>query len=203
MRAGDGSREPLTERHALGLSSHATAPSGGIYDPAPSTSEDHLDRAVETAVERAIFGGNELARRRFLQFVGASAATAIVRSVFPLDTAKALAQEKIKDIEKKDLTVSFIPITCATPIIMAEPMGFYARHGLNVTVRRAAGWAVVRDWVINKEVEATHMLSPMPLSITLGAGSRPFPTSCRRWKTSMGRPLRCISNIKTCKGRKT
>ena len=175
MRVDDGSREPLMKPHALGLRSHATAQTGGIDDPTPSTPEDRLDRAVETVVERAIFGGNELARRRFLQVVGASAATAIIRSVFPLETAKALAQEHVKDIEKKDLTVSFIPITCATPIIMAEPMGFYARHGLNVTVRRAAGWAVVRDWAINKEVDATHMLSPMPLSITLGTGSPAVP----------------------------
>jgi hypothetical protein len=164
--AGDGCRQPLTGRQALGSSSHTTTQPGGVHDPAPRTSEEHLDQAVETAVERAIFGGNELARRHFLQLVGASAATAIIRSAFPLETAKALAQENAKDIEKKDLTVSFIPITCATPIIMAEPMGFYARHGLNVTVRRAAGWAVVRDWAINQEVDATHMLSPMLLSIT-------------------------------------
>jgi nitrate/nitrite transport system substrate-binding protein len=39
----------------------------------------------------------------------------------------------------------------------------------------AAGWAVVGDWAINKEVDATHMLSPMPLSITLGTGSPAFP----------------------------
>jgi hypothetical protein len=32
-------------------------------DPRPETPEDRLDRAVETAVERAIFGGSELARR--------------------------------------------------------------------------------------------------------------------------------------------
>jgi len=148
---------------------------GHSSDPRPETPEDRLDRAVETAVERAIFGGNELARRRFLRLVGAGTTTAIIRSLFPLEAAKALAQETVKGIEKKDLTVSFIPITCATPIIMAEPMGFYARHGLNVTVRRAAGWAVVRDWAINKEVDASHMLSPMPLSITLGAGSPAVP----------------------------
>ena len=47
--------------------------------------------------------------------------------------------------EKKDLKVGFIAITCATPIIMAAPMGFYARNGLNVEVVRTAGWAVVRD----------------------------------------------------------
>src|SRR6267143_3099755 len=141
----------------------------------PSTSEECLDRAIEMAVERAIFGGNELARRRFFQLVGASSAAALIRTVFPLDTAKALAQEHVKGIEKKDLTVAFIPITCATPIIMAEPMGFHAKHGLNVTVRRASGWAVIRDWAINKEVDATHMLSPMPLSITLGVGSPAVP----------------------------
>ena len=142
---------------------------------APSTSEECLDRAIETAVERAIFGGNEMARRRFFQLVGASSAAALIRTVFPLDTAKALAQEHVKAIEKKDLVVSFIPITCATPIIMAEPMGFYTKHGLNVTVRRASGWAMIRDWAINKEVDATHMLSPMPLSITLGVGSPAVP----------------------------
>jgi nitrate/nitrite transport system substrate-binding protein len=91
---------------------------------APSTSEGCLDRAIETAVERAIFGGHEMARRRFFQLVGASSAAALIRTVFPLDTAKALAQEHVKGIEKKDLTVAFIPITCATPIIMANPWVF-------------------------------------------------------------------------------
>ena len=175
MMAGDGCRQSLRGRQALSSSSHTTTQPGEVHDPSPRTSEEYLDQAVETAVERAIFGGNELARRHFLQLIGASAATAIIRSAFPLETAKALAQEQVKDIEKKDLTVSFIPITCATPIIMAEPMGFNTRHGLNVTVRRAAGWAVVRDWAINKEVDATHMLSPMPLSITLGVGSPAVP----------------------------
>jgi len=145
------------------------------HECVPRTPEECLDRAIETAVERAIFGGNDLARRRFLQLVGSSSAAALIGSVFPLDTAKAIAQEQVKGLEKKDLVVSFIPITCATPIIMAEPMGFYAKHGLHVTVRRASGWAVVRDWAINKKVDATHMLSPMPLSITLGIGSPAVP----------------------------
>ena len=74
-------------------------------------------------------------------------------------------------LEKKDLKVGFIPITCATPIIMAAPMGFYAKQGLNVEVVKTAGWAVIRDKTINKEYDAAHMLSPMPLAMTLGLGS--------------------------------
>ena len=93
---------------------------------------------------------------------------------FPLKTAtEVFAQGGA--IEKKDLKVGFIPITCATPIIMAHPMGFYAKHGLNVEVIKTAGWAVIRDKTLNKEYDAAHMLSPMPLAISLGVGSQPIP----------------------------
>ncbi len=70
---------------------------------------------------------------------------------------------------------------------MAAPMGFYAKNGLNVEVIKTAGWAVIRDKTVNKEYDAAHMLSPMPLALTLGAGSNPVPTPCRRSRTSMAR----------------
>ena len=164
------------ESHLSHAEHHQHEPEGseGAETEAQGT-EAIIDRAVESAVVRAVFGHNEMARRQFLKLVGSGTAAAVLSSVFPLATAKALAQEKAKGIEKKDLTVGFIPITCATPIIMAEPMGFYEKHGLNAKVRRAAGWAMVRDWAINKDVDAAHMLSPMPLSITLGAGSKQVP----------------------------
>jgi ABC-type nitrate/sulfonate/bicarbonate transport system substrate-binding protein len=93
--------------------------------------------------------------------------------------------------ERVVLKVGFIPITCATPIIMAHPMGFYAKHGLDVDVVKTAGWAVIRDKTLNKEYDAAHMLSPMPLAITLGAGRAPCPTPCRRSRTSTARRSRC------------
>ena len=42
-------------------------------------------------------------------------------------------------------------------------------------VVKTAGWAVIRDKTLNKEYDAAHMLSPMPLAITLGVGSNPIP----------------------------
>ncbi len=90
-------------------------------------------------------------RREFIRLIGASAAAGILNSIIPLDAAKALAQEKTGPIEKKALKVGFIPITCATPIIMAEPMGFYKKHGLDVQVHKASGWAMIRDMSINGE----------------------------------------------------
>ena len=54
-------------------------------------------------------------------------------------------------------------------------MGFYAQAGLNVDVVKTAGWAVIRDKMLNKEYDASHMLSPMPLAISLGLGSGRMP----------------------------
>ena len=140
---------------------------------AAGNDEGRYRRVVESAVMRALFP-NDVQRRVFLKTVGASTASAAIASMFPIGTAtEALAQSG--PIEKKDLKVGFIPITCATPIIMAEPMGFYAKHGLNVEVIKTAGWAVIRDKTLNKEYDAAHMLSPMPLAITLGVGSNPIP----------------------------
>src|SRR6185295_3382972 len=120
---------------------------------------------VASAVMLAVFP-RDGARRAFLKSVGASTGLAALARFFPLKTAtEVFAQGGA--IEKKDLKVAFIPITCATPLIMAHPMGFYSKHGLNVEVIKTAGWAVIRDKTLNKEYDAAHMLSPMPIAITL------------------------------------
>ncbi|HXF65075.1 MAG TPA: ABC transporter substrate-binding protein [Burkholderiales bacterium] len=131
-------------------------------------------RLVDQAVMRALFP-HEDRRRRFLAAVGASTALAAVSSLFPLAAAREAFAQGTGPIEKPNLKVGFIPITCATPIIMSQPMGFFGRAGLNVDVVKTAGWAVIRDKTLNKEYDAAHMLSPMPLAISLGVGSNAVP----------------------------
>jgi nitrate/nitrite transport system substrate-binding protein len=123
---------------------------------------------------RALFP-DDVSRRRFLRAVGASTALSAISTLFPLGAAKEAFAQTAGKIEKAKLNVGFIPITCATPIIMAHPMGFYSRHGLNVDVVKTAGWAVIRDKTLNKEYDAAHMLSPMPLAISLGVGAQAVP----------------------------
>jgi nitrate/nitrite transport system substrate-binding protein len=167
---------PLDAEQALNASgcscgSHATQ---SEHDKAATlTSDERLARVVQSAVVRALFPQDQ-GRRAFLRAVGASTALAAISQFFPLGMATDVFAQGAAP-EKKDLKVGFIPITCATPIIMAHPMGFYTKHGLNVEVVKTAGWAVVRDKTINKEYDAAHMLSPMPIAITMGAGSNPIP----------------------------
>ena len=142
-------------------------------ESATESEEKRYEGVVASAVMRAMFP-QDVARRAFLKSVGAATARGGVSQFFPLKTATEVFAQG-GPLEKKDLKVGFIPITCATPIIMAAPMGFYSKNGLNVEVIKTAGWAVIRDKTINKEYDAAHMLSPMPLAITMGAGSNPIP----------------------------
>ena len=160
-----------TKSHAAHEHNSAKA----CFDDTVTTSEELLERAVESAVVRSIFGHNELARRSFASMLGASTLAAAIGSVFPMDAAKAAILDKLGPPEKKKLKVGFVPITCATPIIMAKPLGFYDKYGLDVDVIKTAGWAVARDKSLNKEYDASHMLTPMPLAITMGAGSTEVP----------------------------
>jgi nitrate/nitrite transport system substrate-binding protein len=137
--------------------------------------EDHFERTVRQAVTSAVLRAAGPTRRQFLAGLGATTLAALIAEAFPLGTLTAFAADPVGKPEKRDVSIGFIPITCGTPIIMAEPLGFYKKHGLNASVKRAAGWAMIRDWAVNDEVSAAHMLTPMPLAITLGAGSVPTP----------------------------
>ena len=143
--------------------------------PEGYSSEQHLERTLDQAVTAAVLQAAGPTRRQLLVGLGAATLSALIAEMFPLARLKAFAADPVGKPEKTDVSIAFIPITCGTPIIMAEPLGFYKKHGLNASVKRAAGWAMIRDWAVNKEVDAAHMLTPMPLAITLGAGSQPTP----------------------------
>ena len=166
---------PLTMRCSCGQhaseAEHATATLRARSEEAGF--QQYANEFVEAALVKALFPQDAL-RRRFLRAVGRGTAMAAIGSVLPLASLQAMAQEK-GALEKKDLKIGFIPITCATPLIMAHPLGFYSKQGLNVEVVKTAGWALIRDKMLNKEYDATHFLSPMPLAISLGLGSTATP----------------------------
>src|SRR5262245_40398923 len=76
---------------------------------------------IEESVLKAVLP-HEPTRRAFLATVGRSTALAAIASMVPFPTLQALAQEK-GALERKDLKVGFISISCATPLIMAHPLG--------------------------------------------------------------------------------
>lgn len=170
----DQERTRVLEAQADKMETVSATTQESTQDELPS-SEDIIDRAIESAIVRGIFNHNDASRRQFLKMVGGGTMAAALGSILPLDKVKAAVKESAGPLEKTKLSVGFVPITCATPIIMAHPMGFYAKYGLDVEVIKTAGWAVARDKSLNGEYDASHMLTPMPLAMTMGAGSTATP----------------------------
>ena len=142
---------------------------------------------IEASLMKALFPQDAL-RRRFIRAVGKASAMAAIASVLPIAPLQAMAEEAAP-LEKKSLKIGFIPITCATPLIMAHPLGFYQKQGLDVQVVKTAGWALIRDKMLNKEYDATHFLSPMPLAISLGAGSNAVPMNVATIQNTNGQAI--------------
>lgn len=71
------------------------------------------------------------------------------------------------------LRVGLLPLTDAAPFIVAQELGLFARHGLNVELRREIGWATIREKIIYGELEAAQSPAPMLWSVQLGLGCAP------------------------------
>ncbi|WP_421996138.1 CmpA/NrtA family ABC transporter substrate-binding protein [Reyranella sp.] len=74
----------------------------------------------------------------------------------------------MSDLERPTLTMGIIPLVDCAPIVLAEELGAFERHGLQVEIRREASWATIRDKVALGLLDAAQMLAPMPLAATLG-----------------------------------
>lgn len=116
----------------------------------------------------------DFSRRRFLKQI--TIAAGLLSLGF--STQAALTNEDLQaqgKLEKTNLRIGFIPITCATPILMSKPLGFYKKYGLDVVLVKMPSWAAIRDSAIAGELDAYHMLTPMPISMSIGLGSATFP----------------------------
>src|SRR5690349_9385337 len=93
------------------------------------SSEQYLEQTLDRTVTAAILEAAGPTRRQLLAGLGAATLAALVSDIFPMAKLKAFAADPIGKPEKTDVSIGFIPITCGTPIIMAEPLGFYKKHG--------------------------------------------------------------------------
>ncbi len=139
------------------------------------------EKALSAHLDETIFSAmfpEETFRRKFLKAVGAGTALTALSGLIPLDAFKAFAQETKTPgpLEKKSLNVGFLPITCATPLIFAEKLEYFAKQGLAVSLQKIAGVALIRDKMINGELDFSQQVMPVALTMSAGIGSPVIPT---------------------------
>lgn len=76
---------------------------------------------------------------------------------------------------KHNLRLGFLPLTDCAVLVAAKERGFFEKYDLHVTLQREVSWANIRDRVAFGELDAAHMLAPMPLAATLGIDGLGIP----------------------------
>ena len=66
--------------------------------------------------------------------------------------------------------IGFVPLTDAAPLIVADALGLFARHGVTVSLSAEAGWAALRDKLAFGSLDAAHLLGPLAIALATGAG---------------------------------
>jgi nitrate/nitrite transport system substrate-binding protein len=70
----------------------------------------------------------------------------------------------------RKIKLGFIPLTDCAPLIVAKELGLFAKYGVDVELEKEASWAVVRDKILNGEIDGAHCLFSMPFSVYTGVG---------------------------------
>ncbi len=183
QETGLNSSESLVDRLCLEVIQAA----GGMEAAFAAAFGDRQGELFQNTLKTGTFN-----RRQFLARVLTVASLIMLTNCQTDNTAELTADSPDslgKNLEKTHLKIGFIPVTCATPIIMSQPLGFYEKYGLKVELVKMQNWEQVRDSAIAGELDAYHMLTPMPLAISLGLGSPRFPVRLASIENTNGNAL--------------
>jgi NitT/TauT family transport system ATP-binding protein len=68
------------------------------------------------------------------------------------------------------LNCGYVPLVDCAPLVIASELGFAAEEGLSLNLMRQPSWSALRDMLALGHLDAAHMLSPLPIAMSLGLG---------------------------------
>ena len=66
------------------------------------------------------------------------------------------------------IKLGFIPLTDCASLVVADQMGYFKKHGVDVTVVKMANWNAVRDQISGNQLQGAHCLFGMPFAVETG-----------------------------------
>ncbi len=88
-----------------------------------------------------------------------------------------------REIEKKDISLGFVPLTDCAPLVIALEKGFFAQQGLKVELSKESSWSNIRDKVCAGMLDGAQMLAAMPLASVMD------PNRCQPMVTALSLDL--------------
>ncbi|MDP2715801.1 CmpA/NrtA family ABC transporter substrate-binding protein [Rheinheimera sp.] len=98
-------------------------------------------------------------------------------------------------VGQQTLTLGFVPLLDAAPLIVAKELGLFAAQGLNVSLQREASWASIRDKVAFGVLDGAQMIAPLPLASSLGLGAAAVPMTTALVLSSGGNAITLSSRL--------
>ena len=122
-------------------------------------------------------------RRRFLALFGGAIASSFVltgclgnppsSSTGAGSTSTTLNTQASSQLETGTISLGFVPILEAAPLVIGVEKGFFAKHGLDVKLSKQASWSAARDNVVlgsgGGGIDGGQWQLPMPQMISEGA----------------------------------
>lgn len=71
---------------------------------------------------------------------------------------------------ERPLRIGFVPLTDAAPLVVADALGLFERHGVAVVLSAEAGWAALRDKLSFGALDGAHLLGPLAIALAAGIG---------------------------------
>jgi nitrate/nitrite transport system substrate-binding protein len=96
--------------------------------------------------------------------------------------------------EVTDMRFGIIALTDNSPIVIAHEKGLFKKYGINSTVVKGASWAAIRDSLSNGDIQATHMLTGMPIASTMGLLGAPKKPMVIPWMLNRNGQSITLSN---------
>ena len=110
-----------------------------------------------------------------------------------LPLLQACSKEADKTVAESPLKIGYLPITDATPLLVAHGRGLFEAEGLMVEKPRLfRSWAQVVEAFVGGQVNVIHLLSPSTLWVRYGTC---FPAKVTAWNHVNGSALTVASGI--------
>ncbi|MEM6662028.1 MAG: ABC transporter substrate-binding protein, partial [Pseudomonadota bacterium] len=65
----------------------------------------------------------------------------------------------------------FLPLVDCAPVVVARELGFAAAEGIDLELHAQPSWSAIRDRLVFGELHAAHMLSVLPVVMSMGLGA--------------------------------
>lgn len=151
-------------------------------------------------------------RRRFIALLGGAITTSMVLAACTGNpssntTASGSASTQVNaqaasQLETNTISLGFIPILEAAPLVIAVEKGFFAKHGLNVNLSKQASWSAARDNVVlgssGGGIDGGQWQLPMPQMISEGAitNGKKVPMYVLAMLMSQGNGIAAANDVK-------